>query len=86
MPWPRGSALLDERAASGFAADETHRLQLRIDARRGDERESFARGKIAMRWQARAGRSRPRADIVRETVDDLFVARLGMANVSMTII
>ena len=71
--------LLDERAATGFAAYQAHRLQLGVDARGRDQRQSFSSREIAVRWQPRAGTQPPRADIGREAVDQLLVTGLRHA-------
>ncbi len=68
--------LLDERAAAGFAAHQSHDLQLRVDTRGRDQRQSFACREIAVRWQSQPGTQAPRTDVGRETVDQLFVAGL----------
>ena len=70
---------LDERAAASFAGHQTHILQLRVDARGRDQRQSFASREIAVRRQSRPGTQPPRTDIGRETVDQLLVARLRHA-------
>ena len=73
--------LLDERAAAGFSAHQTHRLQFRVDARGRDQRQAFASRQIAVRRQTRPGTQAAGADIGRETVDQLLVA--GLRHVSM---
>jgi hypothetical protein len=72
---------LDEGATAGFAAHQTHLLQLRIHPRGRDQREAFASGKVAMRWQTRSGAQTACTDLGRKAVDELLVARLNHVQV-----
>jgi hypothetical protein len=72
-------ALPDKSAAPGLAADQSHGLQLRIDAACRDECQALLRRELPVGGQAGARRQAPLADVKGECVDQLFVAGLGHA-------
>ncbi len=70
----RHGRLADEGAASGFAADQAHGVQLGVDPRGGDQRDAVVCGQLAVGGQARAGCQHATANVVGQAIDDLFVA------------
>jgi hypothetical protein len=68
--------LSDEGATATFAADETHGLELRVDARGGDECKAFAGGEPSVGGQTGARRQATCADVSGERIDQLLVSSL----------